>query len=115
MLVNASGVLSPTPKTIVGTFVPYSSNNILDLAKLVSPVLSGWLRKYISFLTGEDSLEELGSEPLTLPNIIICDYYDTFDFIELIKQINIARYKRSKHQEGVDGILEDFFDVSGNI
>lgn len=82
----------------MGTFVPFSANNILDLAKLVSPVLSDWLRNHIS------ALEELGdyvvdSNVCELPNIVICDYYHTFDFVELIKQINIVRYKRTPDAE----------------
>lgn len=72
-------------------FAPYTASNIMDLAKCVSPILSDWLNKYIMMI--DDTPVAASSPPYEFPNIIICDYYDTFEFIELVKQINIARYK----------------------
>jgi hypothetical protein len=95
-LSSPSGILTPTPKTIAGTFVPYNSSNIADLSKLVSPHLCEWLQ---SHLTPQND-----GETCTLPNIVICDYYHTFDFVEIIKEINEVRFgKKDKEIKDSDG------------
>jgi len=78
-------VLSPTTKTIVGTFVPSYSNTIADLAKIVSPVLNDWLDICLSAGQVDRSC---------LPNIIICDYYNSFDFIQQIVHMNTTCFAR---------------------
>ncbi len=72
---NHLGILTPTPATIVGSFVPHCPTSIIELATSANAALCNWL----------DSCAE-GTYPR--PNIVICDFYSIPDIIARVVKMN---------------------------